>query len=95
MSQKQSIIQRIFSAIVSAIISTIKKQIRDYQRRATQILTILFIGLTLFFIGLGYLTYSLAKSLETIFGLFALGLVGFIFLLMGIIVMMLSRRSNN
>ncbi len=91
MAQKQSFVQRVFSAIVSAITSNIRNQIRDYQRRATRILVILFIGLTLFLIGLGYLTYSMAKLLEATFGLFTLGLVGFVFILLGIIVMMLGR----
>lgn len=95
MLQKQSVIQRILSAIVSAITSNIKIQIKDYQRRATRILAILFIGFTMFIIGLGYLTYSLAKLLEATFGLLAFGLVGFIFILLGIIVIMLSKVFNN
>ena len=94
MSQKQSVVQKILSAIVSAITSNIKIQMKDYQRRATRILTILFIGFTMFIIGLGYLTYSLAKFLEATFGLFAFGLVGFIFILLGIIVMMLGRMKD-
>jgi len=91
MSQKQSLIERIFSAIISTIASGIRRQIKEYEKRVTRILTIFIIGFSLFFIGLGYLTYSLAQFLEATFGLFVLGLVGFIFILLGIVIMMLGR----
>jgi uncharacterized membrane protein YqjE len=94
MSQKQSFLQRILSIIISAFTSNIRFWIREYERRAIRILAILFVGLTLFFIGLGYLTYSLAIVLRATYGLFGLGLVGFVFILLGIIVMMLARMRR-
>jgi uncharacterized membrane protein YqjE len=94
MSQRQSFLQRILSLITSVLTSNIRIQIREYERRAIRMLAILFVGFTFFFIGLGYLTYSLAIFLRATYGLFALGLVGFVFILLGIIVIMLSKRLS-
>ena len=91
MSQKQSFLKSILSLILSVITSNIEMQIKEYKRRSIRLLTILFVGFTLFFVGLGYLTYSLAIFLVATYGLFALGLVGFVFALLGVIVMMLAR----
>ena len=49
-----------------------------------------FVGLTLLAVGLSYATYSLAKFLEASFSLFILGLVGFIFILVAVILLLLT-----
>jgi cytochrome c biogenesis protein CcdA len=94
MSRKQSFLQSILSLIISVLKSNIEMQIKEYKRRTIRILAILFVGFSLFFVGLGYLAYSLAIFLVSMYGLFALGLVGFVFALLGVIVMMLARMRS-
>lgn len=94
MSQKQSLIQRIISIIIAALTANVRMQVRDFQRRAVRVLSILFVGFIFFFVGLGYVVLSLARFLESSFGLLALGLVGLVFILIGIIIMMLARPRS-
>ena len=77
-----------------AITASMRNQLREYQRRAIRVLAIVSVGLAFLAIGFAYLAFSLAKFLEASFGLFALGLTGLVFILLGVIVMLMARPRS-
>jgi hypothetical protein len=94
MAKKQSLLQRLFFLILTVMTGNIEKQIRQFQVRLVRTLTLLFVGLVFFAIGMAYVTTSLAKFLEAYFGLFALTLMGFVFILVAFIAVLLARQRS-
>lgn len=94
MAKKQSLLRRLFSLILTVVTGNIERQIKQFQARLVRTLTLLFVGLIFFAIGMAYVTTSLAKFLEAYFGLFALTLMGLIFILIAFIAILLARQRS-
>ena len=94
MSQKQSLPQRILQLIITAVTGRLERQIKEAQKRLIRTLTLVFVSLAFFAIGMAYLTTSLAKFLEAYFGLFALAMMGLIFILIGLVIILLARPRS-